>query len=216
MILIGDIHADFVTYFNIIKLCDNLNEPTIQLGDFGLGFTRTVDGVYFDEIKRDKTIPLRHKVFRGNHDNPNSFKKLEANLGDYGIYKEMFFIAGGFSIDKSMRTPMVSWWPNEELSMRQFDVILKKYEEEKPLVVISHECPQNIKEIYLCEVDKITSKINRTRTAVTMERMLEIWAPSYWIFAHYHPARLWENSHSKRGTTFVCIPICGMYKVPLF
>jgi hypothetical protein len=210
MMLIGDIHGDINLYFNII---DNLEDDSIQLGDFGLGFHPAIDKHYLKRIHNFPETAQHHKIFRGNHDDPTLFQTLPSNLGDWGMYKTMFFIAGGYSIDKNLRTPGKDWWPDEELNIQQLSDAVDAYEKEKPTVVISHDCPETIKLTYLQSIGQ-QNRFGANKTTLAMDTMFEIFAPTYWVYSHYHPNKLWRYTHP-RGTEFVCIPINGTFKVPL-
>jgi len=111
--LIGDVHGRIDEYLKLIQDCEN----SIQLGDMGFDYSRILD-----------IDANRHRFLPGNHEqyarlfqlackgwnvpfgaagkeglNPNGVPcgHGSAQLADI----ELFYIRGGYSIDKNMRVP---------------------------------------------------------------------------------------------------------------
>jgi len=187
---IGDCHGCFKSYLYILS-CLPKDAISFQLGDMGIGFGEEL------------IIPneyAQHKFIRGNHDNPELCELHPNYLGDYGFLKDynLFFLSGGYSIDKNYRTPYVSWWPDEELSYSQGTKALDLYRETKPEIIISHECPSILKPYVLTNAWK---KEIISSTESLLQTMLEQHQPKYWICAHHHKFTkiIIDN------TTFVCL-----------
>ena len=122
MLLIGDVHGDIVKYQRLIKR----GRSSIQVGDLGLGFPGRDSVRMTNMFRLMDSRPenhLYHKVMRGNHDNPDTFKghewtdghgkthkipPLNSYLGDFGYLPDLdlFFVGGAFSIDQAWRTPL--------------------------------------------------------------------------------------------------------------
>lgn len=170
MIFLGDIHGEFYQLKEILKLYPD--KEIIQLGDMGLGFNKKYDDLFPIDNKNLKFI-------RGNHDNPEVCKQYEQYLGDYGVYKDLFFISGAASIDKAYRIENVSWWKNEELTYLQQKECMDLYLEIKPRYVITHDCPQNI-----CAC--IYKRDFKNSTGVFYQNLFDLHQPEFWIFAHHH------------------------------
>lgn len=155
--------------------------------------------------------PERHKVLGGNHDNYESDNGVFINqtphfLGDFGIYSlpnslDIFFVRGGYSIDKMYRQLGRDWWPEEELNYIQMVNALKAYADAKPDFVISHECPERI----IPEVSTLAlwdgKPIVPSTTARMLDEMLKIHKPKLWVFGHHH--KKWEKEID--GTQFICL-----------
>lgn len=169
MYLIGDIHGLFSDYNQMVS---TIKEPTIQLGDFGIGFN-SLYGM------TNNFSNLKNMFIRGNHDNPNECKNHPNYLGDFGMYENIFFISGAWSIDKHLRIQDVNWWEDEELSMSDCQNALNLYESEKPEIIISHDCPISI-------INHIYSHPINTRTGQLLQNMFEIHQPVKWFFGHHH------------------------------
>lgn len=170
--LIGDIHGNYERYHSLIKKV----KYSIQLGDFGFEYDtlRNVD-------------PQYHKVLGGNHDNYNAIFDCENALGNFGQYSvenlDLFYIRGAYSVDKQWRIPDVSWWKDEELSYAQCMECIKEYSSLKPEMVISHDCPEILKQHGI-----LTNhlKVLPSRTGELLQQLFDIYQPRYWIFGHHH------------------------------
>jgi predicted phosphodiesterase len=199
--LLSDLHGDFDFYYQWIKQIDNSCDVSIQLGDFGLGFNHNNDDNYFNHINEYKN---KHFFIAGNHDNPVTCKMSSCCLGDFGVFKnKIFFVRGAKTpeFDKKNRTPMINWWPDEELSVEQCDECLKLYSEIQPEYIISHECPHSIRDMIITPIEN-----NQSRTGILLDEMLKIHQPKLWIFGHYHKSVILNNN-----TTFRCLNVKTHY-----
>lgn len=181
--IIGDVHGKISEY---VKLCGNTD--TLQLGDMGAGFV---------EIP---VLPLSHRWFRGNHDAPEIAKSHPNYMGDYGYDTEhdVFYIAGGFSIDWHLRLVGISWWPDEELSWRDMSKCQTLYREMRPMTVVSHEGPP---QATVPMFERSVGRIHPSSTSLFLGELLEFHRPSVWIFGHWHV----DCELGVCGTTFVCL-----------
>lgn len=170
LIVYGDNHAEWGTFNNNTRYKD---DEFIILGDVGLGF---------NGYKDPPTLPDNIKFFRGNHDSPEVCKSYPNCLGDYGIIKDKIgFFAGGYSLDYMNRTPGLSWWYDEELSMVEMENAYTLFEEAQPEIMLSHEAPAFIvKGMY-------PNSYIPTRTSQFLESIaINIKSIKYWYFGHYH------------------------------
>jgi len=184
--LVGDIHGQFDLLLKIIRAHKGI---TIQLGDLGIGFIhKYVNPMFF--IDKDAPYMLskltnfeydRRKFIyiKGNHDNPEICRAHKNYLGEYGVFKDIFYISGAWSIDRNTRTEGVDWWPDEELSMKQCYKAFDMYKETKPEIVISHDCPSLI-------LNRLHVHVIETRTGQLLNSMLSEHKPKHWYFAHHH------------------------------
>lgn len=184
--LIGDVHGKYEQYHRLLRK----TRYTVQVGDFGFKY-ETLIGV--DEA--------RHRILAGNHDNYDETGRWTHFLGDYGVHHimgfgDIFFIRGGLSIDRHIRTEGVDWWYNEELSMAECYAALTEYQRTKPNFVVSHECPQSI-------IPHVTasSLLIPSRTNQLLEQLFSIHQPDRWVFGHYHTS--WNKVIN--GTQFTCL-----------
>lgn len=181
MRFIGDVHGKMNEYRKIIENCEN----SIQVGDFGAGFVPLPDD-----------IPLTNRFIRGNHDSPYCCRLSNHWIKD-GIWdeeKKMFFLGGAYSIDQNCRTPMISWWPDEELNYPELFGLVSEYEFRQPEIMITHDCPDTIRKHFF--------RIHETtRTSSALQSMFEIHKPKLWIFGHHHSFR----DEVILGTRFICL-----------
>jgi len=162
---IGDVHGKFEFYWTIVEKCDE----SIQVGDMGAGF-RTLP-----------KVPMTHRFIRGNHDSPEVCKADPHWIPDGKVENGMMFIGGAWSIDQEWRIPGISWWEDEELSYREFEGLIDKYERVKPEVMVTHDCPTIMaKQVHSHHFD------DNSRTREALDTMFEIHCPDLWIFGHHH------------------------------
>jgi predicted phosphodiesterase len=200
MIFIGDIHGSFNYYQNLVK--NVTHTPTIQVGDFGMGFPGMTDPPKVDGD---------HWFIRGNHDSPDVCRKHPNYLGDYGYKPEwgVFYVSGADSIDKHMRIEGVSWWRDEELDYGTFiNNVIPLYEETKPRIVVTHTCPMGVRN----EVLPAWDNGHGHRPSVTeraLQAMFDIHQPDLWVFGHWH---IYKEFRAM-GTRFVCVNSLQMIEI---
>ena len=150
---------------------------SLALGDIGI----------FDEkdVEAFGNIPLLHRILPGNHDQPALIKTIPNCIGYSGYIKEMemFYVGGGFSIDRKYRTFKVDWWPDEELSTQELQELIIQFADVKPRIMVSHECPTIAKAAAITNIDKL-GIVSRTEAA--LQAMFEDWQVDLWVFAHMH------------------------------
>jgi predicted phosphodiesterase len=174
---VGDIHGN-IQAIDALRLNHTQYDLTIQVGDFGIGFGAEGYLGYFD--------PNLFKILFGNHDNYFTLSQYPHNLGRFGIYNfngyKIFFIGGAWSRDWQCRTEWISWWHDEELSMKEGSDCLDLWEQncKEINLIVSHDCPL---EIYQ---DILNIVPNNTNTQRLLSEIWTIYAPPKWIFGHYH------------------------------
>lgn len=173
-IFLGDVHGNINRCIEVATY--NVDSKIIQIGDLGIGFIpNDILATY---------LPTNFHFFVGNHDNREKAKELPHCLGDYGeAFKgKFFFVSGANSIDRHHRIEGVSWWPDEELSYKQAEDCLNKWENSKCDILVSHDVPQSFAESYMLIYDTCI-----TRTL--LERMIEIRKPKMVIYGHHHRSK---------------------------
>lgn len=184
--LIGDVHGKYKKYHQLLRKAKN----TLQIGDFGFQYDTLV-----------AVDAKRHRIIGGNHDNYGIIERWPHFLGNHGIHTvegfgDIFFVRGAYSIDRDIRTTGVSWWEEEELTLRQCHNALKEYKRVKPNFVVTHSCPLSV-------IPHVTSSLSviKSRTSQLLEEMFSVHQPNNWIFGHFH--RKWEKLID--GTHFRCL-----------
>lgn len=202
--IIGDVHGKWAEYGELLARTPG---RTIQIGDMGAGFGRR------DQNKIPGTA--ENFWFRGNHDNPAECYRNVHYLGDWGFMPadNLFWLAGGFSIDRAYRVSGVSWWADEELSMAELQKVIDRYIEVKPRFMLSHEAPSEAAK-YMLNVavpnfrpEKL--ECTMSRTAEAMQVMLDAHKPEKWIFGHYHV----NKTFPWKGTEFTCVAELSTYEL---
>ena len=194
MFFIGDVHGKWSEYFDWIEVFDT--QKSIQLGDMGFGFSENIP----------KSWDINHRFIRGNHDDPAACNAHPNHLGDYGVTEDgIFFVGGGYSIDVAWRKSTQYkykkpiWWEDEEIAETEFEKILELYKSTKPKIVISHDCPSEIRAI-LPMIKNDPQFRNRTSDGL-LSAMFKAHTPELWVFGHYHES--FDKLIDK--TRFVCL-----------
>lgn len=188
LILIGDVHCKTEKYHDIVILAEQSNLETIQIGDFG----------FEDEhIWHLKNVDnKKHKILFGNHD---FYPLVESNhsLGHYGYIEkhDLFYIRGAESIDRSIRTDGLDWFPEEQLNWDQSNDCLELYEQIKPGNLITHDCP-----FFLYPLFGITNN-PKNHTSSLLYEVFNIHKPNQWFFGHHHQSFKIQYG----GTHFQCL-----------
>ena len=188
MIIIGDIHGKIDSYYEILS---KYKSPSIQVGDFGFSKQHRW---HLDNL--DSSI---HKINFGNHDDYTYLNKPHS-LGNFNYYKNVFTIRGAESIDKHLRTENLDWWREEELSYSQMQECIDFYEKIKPEIVVSHDCPDDVRKALFNIKDK-------SITSTGLQFMFEIHQPKLWIFGHHHKSK----NEVINGTKFICLDELEVY-----
>jgi hypothetical protein len=201
--LIGDIHGKVNDYS--VYAIDNFKGPTIQVGDFGVGFGQSD---YWHESLNDFHTRKNHRFIRGNHDNPFQCKEMVGWIPDGTIEDDIMFIGGAWSIDNPVappgwyrRTAGYDWWAEEENSDEDFDRMLEDYKRVKPRIMITHDCPASVSYSMFWGSGFLNGPVYPNRTGGWFDRFFEVHQPEFWFFGHWH-----KSMEAKvNNTTFVCL-----------
>ena len=211
--LIGDIHGEWELYHQTATDAINFGgcERTIQVGDFGVGFSGPYWHDRADEFHWDGT----HRFIRGNHDKPEKCKQMAGWIQDGRIEDDVMFIGGAWSIDHALRTEGVSWWADEELSIEALYHMIDVYDQVRPRVMITHDCPSDVStEMFIqsgLALFKGSAKSIPTRTGTAFNTMLAIHQPEAWYFGHWHHSMQYRYGR----TMFQCLGIHDYVDVEL-
>ena len=197
--IIGDVHGKLDQYIAMTKECD----WSVQVGDMGFDYTPLV------EVDHNA-----HRFVGGNHDNYDTYTNTPHSLGDYGEWRmggvEFFFVRGSVSIDALPRVSNYilsghkTWWYEEELSMEELEDAIDLYEQVKPDVMITHDCPNSIKDNFS------SAQVMRhfgwpedyaCRTQQALSVMFQIHQPKLHFLGHWH--RNWHKEIN--GTHFFVV-----------
>lgn len=193
MRFIGDVHGKWTRYRKIIEECD----ASIQVGDFGCGFIHPFTEQPMANPPYDAMIKGNHRFIRGNHDNPTACKNHSQYIADGTIENNMMFVGGAFSIDRAYRFENYDWWADEELSYDNLTRMVDIYLENKPEIMVTHECPDSI----AMHVFPFMKGEYPSRTRQAFEGMWSNHKPKLWIFGHWH----YSVDQVILGTRFICL-----------
>lgn len=177
--IFGDTHGK---YQNYIKKALEV-EFSVHVGDMGFNY---------DPLKELNS--KNHKFLFGNHDAQPDCLRQSHCLGKFGCHTlggiQFYFISGAWSIDYKFRTPMVDWWPDEELTNRDLEDAYTSYCMIRPDILITHTPPQSIVDEFcdprFAQACRVTTNECRTRTGLVLEDILRYCPPKKWYFGHLH------------------------------
>lgn len=186
---IGDVHGKIKPWLKILKSLPP-GSKSLTIGDIGIGF-RGVRVPYLGD---------RHFLFAGNHDCPSLCAVHPNSVGRFGIWENVFFVSGGFSIDAAYRMPGITWWADEQLSWEEMEETLDLYVKTKPRVVATHDAPISLYPQLMAAVGS-NGPVYENSTAHLLEAMFTAHQPEFWFFGHWHGS--W--SRKINGTQFRCL-----------
>lgn len=185
--IIGDPHGNLNDYLKIVNHYNNKNIKTISVGD---------NGFYNEwEWGLQNIDSFKNKWLHGNHDMCTSdYFNCELSLGHSNYWNNIFTIRGAASIDKIHRRFGIDWFEEEQLSAAQANEAINLYYGTLPKVVVSHDCPTDIKRI-------LFGYNTADYTNVVLQEMFELHQPEIWVFGHYHSNEVFQY----KKTTFICL-----------
>lgn len=201
--VIGDAHGKINSYLKIA----NKSKYSVQLGDLSFNYNKIIESGLNTH---------KHKFIGGNHDNYDDYNLCPYSLGDFGNVVmngiEFFFLRGSSSIDAHYRVKKYlldkkkTWWYQEELSDKSLQSAYELYCESKPEIMMSHDCPESIKNHVPKNMPTILKDFGLPEdysctTQHVLQKMFEAHQPKIWLFGHYH-----VNFTKKiNNTNFLCI-----------
>lgn len=192
LLIIGDVHGRINDYW---KLVNTYKGSSIQVGDFG--FKKQHDW-FLKNI--DYT---RNRINFGNHDDYSFLHKPHSlSNWSYDPRIELMTVRGAYSIDKAQRTENIDWWANEELNYVEMQDAIDFYNVNKPKIMITHDCPDQVRR-YLFGI------VNKSITSNGLQSMFEDHQPDLWIFGHHHR----RKEEIINGTKFICLEELGTYMI---
>jgi hypothetical protein len=201
VLIVGDIHGKYASYLKLLRRYKA--QPSVQIGDFGIGFPG--DGPLPE-------FPANARFFRGNHDNPAAAWQSEHYLGDFGMTMidgySVFYLSGARSSDRDLRVEGKDWWPGEELPLEDLEEAVKLYAASKPEIVLTHDGP-DVATREIVRTRLVHKGILPSRTAQTLNAMYDAHQPERWIFGHWHTR--WRLKIGQ--TDFRCLPELGWCEV---
>lgn len=191
MIFVGDCHGKIKRFLKILEKYPD--KKVLQVGDMGCGFR----GVRLPKLADG------HAWFAGNHDCPSLCAAHPNNVGRFGIWENVFFVSGGFSIDAAYRVPGVTWWADEQLNREEMEEALDLYVKTKPRVVATHDAPISLYPQLMAADPRgaLRGPLYENNTALLFEAMFTAHQPEMWFFGHWH----YPWSQKINGTQFRCL-----------
>lgn len=216
--LTGDTHGSFERIADFCMRMETTKDDTmIILGDAGVNFS----GGWRDMRKKEflNALPITLLCIHGNHERrPQTIPSYKEHLWRGGMvyvedaYPSILFakdgeiydldgrraiaIGGAYSIDKALRIPGQSWWPDEQPSAEVKAQVEKKLDQLgwKVNIVLSHTVPLKYEpvEVFLPGLDQ--TKVDKTTEEWLggIEASLNYGA---WYAGHYHTSKRIDRMH---------------------
>jgi len=223
--VVGDVHGNYKELiFRIINRYDIKDSNILILGDFGIGFDKTMPDLYRWSEKKLEKNNIEIDVLRGNHDDPEYFDgdhdyprlKFLKDHTEYDLANHKVYIIGGAnSIDidyidefgeKRHRIEGVDWWSKEDIIRKDKDLFPTKVD-----VIATHSAPLIFDPIITRspllseqQYEKILSE--RRYLDVVLKEI----NADFWYYGHYH--KTYSGSYGK--LLYRCLPPLEFFLVP--
>lgn len=211
VLVVGDTHGSFRWLIeDVVPYAQATGCRTImQVGDFGFiwqSYGRHVDEVldHLQEIMSHAGITLH--FLPGNHENHDVLERLASDAprsseghlclrpsimytGRYAAWTwadvRIAAVGGGISIDRYLRTPGVSWWPQEALTQDE----VRAASEFGPVdILFSHDSPIGIPMPLLPNPESTAHRVMMTEIGRALR-------PHFWFHGHYHFSAFYTFEH---------------------
>ena len=197
----GDWHADTAYAVAAIDHAARRDAATLlHLGDFGYNFTDQYLDALQDALSRTE---LLLGFVDGNHENFDRLESWPVRPDGLRVLRDRIVhvsrglrwqwgatrclaVGGAYSIDRFLRTPGTSWWPQETITAGQVSSIVDAGETD---AMFCHDCPAGItvpgaaRDRYGCPVDELQRSYEhqcRLRFIVDAVRPMRLW------HGHFH------------------------------
>ena len=227
--LFGDLHGiNNLNHFDSkhFKHGDALtkNDYVIVLGDFGIPWSNISTKGYSDEMDKLKWLndkPWTTLFIDGNHENfynLESFEEVDFASGKAhklmpSIYhlergyifniedKKIFAFGGALSLDKSNRTPGLSWWPQELANKEEYERALNNlnYNHNKVDYVITHTTSNENTKLVLNINDDLLIHDPSCKFFDLFDKLITY---KKWFFGHFHVDSTIRN---RDGSSLYCL-----------
>jgi hypothetical protein len=214
----GDLHGEIDlpkldTFYNMDGAKLTRDDYMIILGDFGMIFSADEQYGYIGEKMRlyeyfEVKYPWTTLFIDGNHENfvhLKMFPKQKWNGGEISILTDHCFwlrrgniytidgntfltIGGAYSIDKSWRRPLISWWPDEDITRRDINRAKRNLAMHNNRVdyVLTHCAPYPIYYQIALQEKFIMDNKPASKNEYMLQEINEYIEFHHWFFGHYH------------------------------
>lgn len=202
--VLGDVHGiDWIVTESIRKTVDycndnNIQQPEVlvQVGDFWSYSHKQLKTISYTAKKNNMNIVF----IPGNHEDWDKLDEWStsditmikdnvyyAPIGSSALIynKKVLFVGGAVSPDKNNRTPGYDWYPQESISMKQYDTIMNTIDNNID-IIISHDSPLDVSTPvhFIVTNDKINKECLYNREL--LKNITDKTQAELLIHGHYH------------------------------
>ena len=204
VLVVGDVHGEF-GYLNAL-ISRKKPDVVICCGDFG----------YWPKFNEYRLSKIRHQGAKilfcdGNHEDHWALRDRDSDELAPGIFymprgsiytledgRRVMFFGGADSIDKSLRTVGVDWFPEETITQRD----MMSLPDTKVDIFITHTCPEEI--VPALKSNYPDKGLEPSNVALT--ELWKIYVPELWFFGHWHQ---FANGDINNYTKWFCLSAAG-------
>ena len=206
VLVCGDVHGDWSRLFEGIE--EHSPDMLLQCGDFGF-WPGNVWEAFKARVDAGDLGNTRIYWCDGNHEHFDELFKLEGYDDDGkleilpGVFymsrgsilrledgRNVLFCGGAESIDRTLRVPGKSWFPQEVINQYAVDGLLtaidKRLDGDTVEVVVSHTCPFSCRMLERDEGSGCYKAKLNDPTRFALDSVLQRYAPLRWYFGHWH------------------------------
>jgi len=188
----------------------------IILGDFGIIWENQPNRAEDFYLTRFNQLPFTLAFFNGNHDNIprlNQFKEVDfyggrANHITDNVYRlrngeifdfdgtKVFVMGGGLSIDKEIRTPGITWWPEEIPNYAEVHNGLSNLNKHGNKVdfVLTHAIHQDGFDEMCRKIDYFGPGKEKDPLLKILQEFKDITDFKHWFCGHYHLDQTFDDN----------------------
>lgn len=201
---VGDIHGQPSGMEYTIREKEIRDSSMILVGDIGLGFAGNHVGPCSRLEKIAAEFNLTFYLFRGNHDNPESFtlhrEMLEKRfphvkiLNDFDVLElndgqRALIIGGSVSIDKAYRKEGKNWWLGELIDYKNiptehYDMVISHSGPTPPLLQGGSPFFDGVREHCYSKNASVGDVVKEEQEEIM--RALQNIKPDLWVNGHFH------------------------------
>lgn len=209
--IFGDTHLDGTAHY--LSLAAE-QDYSLHVGDLCLGYPG--EQAFENEVELRRLDPERHRVLRGNHDNPANFRTLPQHRGSGPFLwpdgRRAFAVNGAYTMNPDRYRTGMNHWFDEEHTHAEVRLLFDEFQRWKPDIIVSHDGPPAATlRMFLSAGERLYY----TTTTMLLNNMFLHATDNHWeaewYFGHWHETAQLQVA----GLTMTCVGRNQSITVPL-